>query len=334
MVIKRAVKTEMPKLKRCKLEEPDSEGLEGCSGIQKKRMVNEFYSIGDADDFSGGSASWSSEVSHCDGGAGGGEVEFNSNSVLLNGSKTVKELGSVVARPPLLRSSRGRPQMLPSRFSDSVVVLDAWKNRGVKTEDGGGDGDSSFEDDRSFVEDDKVKNSDVNCLKNSVCYPCDEMKVDEREGGDLSSVGRKTMKTDSNASGSGLSSEGIEQKTYGNVGKRKEVYRPEDFALGDIVWAKCGKRYPAWPAVVIEPMSQAPYSVLNCFVPDALCVMFFGYSKNGTQRVILFMRVLFIYACKSEFEFLVLNSKRIMNGQDYAWVKQGMIFPFSEFLNR
>ncbi|MCI29659.1 histone-lysine N-methyltransferase ATX3-like, partial [Trifolium medium] len=64
-----------------------------------------------------------------------------------------------------------------------------------------------------------------------------------------------------------------------------------------------GKRYPAWPAVVIDPMSQAPYSVLNCFVPDALCVMFYGYSKNGTQR-------------------------------DYAWVKQGMIFPFSEFLNR
>ncbi|MCH84107.1 histone-lysine N-methyltransferase ATX3-like [Trifolium medium] len=65
----------------------------------KKRMVNEFYSIGDADDFSNGSASWGSEVSHCDG--GGGEVEFNSNFVLLNG-KTVKELGSVVARPPLL----------------------------------------------------------------------------------------------------------------------------------------------------------------------------------------------------------------------------------------
>lgn len=32
--------------------------------------------------------------------------------------------------------------------------------------------------------------------------------------------------------------------------------------------------------------------------------------------------------------FLVLISKRIMNWQDYAWVKQGMIFPFSEFMNR
>ncbi|MCH84106.1 histone-lysine N-methyltransferase ATX3-like [Trifolium medium] len=81
------------------------QGLEGCSGIQKKRMVNEFYSIGDADDFSSGYASWSSEVSHCDDG-GGGEVEFNSNSVLLNG-KTVNELGSMMARL----------QMLPSRFT-------------------------------------------------------------------------------------------------------------------------------------------------------------------------------------------------------------------------
>ncbi|GAU36725.1 hypothetical protein TSUD_318230 [Trifolium subterraneum] len=63
-------------------------------------MVNEFYSIDDANDFSSGHASLSNEVSHCDGGdCGGGDVEFNSNFVLLNG-KTVKELGSVVARPP------------------------------------------------------------------------------------------------------------------------------------------------------------------------------------------------------------------------------------------
>ncbi|MCI54181.1 hypothetical protein A2U01_0075430, partial [Trifolium medium] len=26
--------------------------------------------------------------------------------------------------------------MLPSRFNDSAAILDAWKNRGVKTEDG------------------------------------------------------------------------------------------------------------------------------------------------------------------------------------------------------
>jgi len=70
-----------------------------------------------------------------------------------------------------------------------------------------------------------------------------------------------------------------------NVQKRKELYKPEDFALGDIVWAKCGRRYPAWPAVVIDPILQAPETVLSCCVPGAICVMFFGYSKNGTQRV-------------------------------------------------
>ncbi|CAK8560684.1 unnamed protein product [Lathyrus sativus] len=298
MLIKRTAKIEMPKLKRCKLEEPDSEGHGVCSGIEKKRKVNDFYSLGDAEDFSSGSASWNSEVSHsaCD---GGGEVEFNSNSVSLNGKK-LKERGSGEVRPPLLRSSRGRLQTLPSRFNDSVV-LDTWKDQGMKMEDG--DGDSSFEDDKSFVENDQVKYSDTNCLKNPVCFPRAEMKVDEMEGGNFSSVGRKTMKTDGNASGSGLSFEDADQKTNGNDGKRREVYRPEDFALGDIVWAKCGKRYPAWPAVVIDPLLEAPKSVLNCCVPYALCVMFFGYSKNGTQR-------------------------------DYAWVKQGMIFPFSEFMNR
>src|SRR4051812_32247812 len=106
MSIKRTAKIEMPKLKRCKLEEPDDVGHGGCSGIEKKRKVNGFYSLGDAGDFSSGSASWNSEVSHsaCD---GGGEIEFNSSSV---------------SRPPLLRSSRGRLQTLPSRFNDSVVL--------------------------------------------------------------------------------------------------------------------------------------------------------------------------------------------------------------------
>ncbi|MCI37421.1 histone-lysine N-methyltransferase ATX3-like [Trifolium medium] len=98
-------------------------------------MVNEFYSIGDADDFSNGPASWSSEVSHCDGGGGGGEVEFNSNSVLLNG-KMVKELGSVVARPPLLRSSHDRFHMLQSRFSDSVGVLDSSLDASIEVHNG------------------------------------------------------------------------------------------------------------------------------------------------------------------------------------------------------
>ncbi|MCI66181.1 hypothetical protein A2U01_0087439 [Trifolium medium] len=41
--------------------------------------------------------------------------------------------------------------MLPLRFNDSIVVLDALKDRGVKTADGYGD--SSFEDEMHNEED-------------------------------------------------------------------------------------------------------------------------------------------------------------------------------------
>ncbi|KAL6131074.1 hypothetical protein ACLB2K_069452 [Fragaria x ananassa] len=89
-----------------------------------------------------------------------------------------------------------------------------------------------------------------------------------------------------------------------NCAKKKEVmFRPHDFALGDIVWAKCGRRYRLCPAVVIDPIVQAPDAVLGCRIPNSICVMFFGFSKNGTQR-------------------------------DYGWVKQGKIYPFKQFLER
>lgn len=240
------MKTEASNLKRCEIE--DSE-----NAIRKKRRVTGFYSLGvpgEAEYFSSCSGSWSSEGSYWGGGGGGGEVQSNSNSVLFN-RKTAKE----ACLPPLLRSSRGRAQKLPSRFNDSV--LDA------------ADGDLSFEDnDKSFVEDGKGGIGVKEEKSDSVCYS--------------SSVGKRTVvKAESNTSG--ISFEGVDQKPVGE--KRREVYKPEDFALGDIVWAKCGKRYPAWPAVVIDPVLEAPESVLSCCVPGALCVMFFGYSKNGTQRV-------------------------------------------------
>ncbi|KAG4938058.1 hypothetical protein JHK86_044199 [Glycine max] len=261
MIVKRTMKTEASNLKRCEIE--DSE-----NAIRKKRRVTGFYSLGvpgDAEYFSSGSGSLSSEGSYW---GGGGEVQSNSNSVPFN-----RKMAKESRLPPLLRSSRGHAQKIPSRCNGSV--LDA------------ADGDSSFEDNgKSFVEDGKGGISVKVEKSDSVCYS--------------SSVGKRTVvKAESNTSG--ISFEGVDQKPIGE--KRREVYKPEDFALGDIVWAKCGKRYPAWPAVVIDPVLEAPESVLRCCVPGALCVMFFGYSKNGTQR-------------------------------DYAWVKQGMVFPFSEFMDR
>lgn len=71
--------------------------------------------------------------------------------------------------------------------------------------------------------------------------------------------------------------------------RRKDYFFPEDFGLGDVVWAKSGKKYPAWPAIVINPMQQAPAMVLNSCIPGALCVMFFGFSGNGKERVYRFL---------------------------------------------
>lgn len=84
--------------------------------------------------------------------------------------------------------------------------------------------------------------------------------------------------------------------------RRRDFFRVEEFVAGDIIWAKSGKRYPAWPATVIDPILQAPEAVLNCCIAGAICVMYFGYSRNGER--------------------------------DYAWVKDGMIFPFIDYLDR
>jgi hypothetical protein len=78
-----------------------------------------------------------------------------------------------------------------------------------------------------------------------------------------------------------------ERKPKREGGDRKEdFYWPEDFVLGDVVWARSGKKCPAWPAVVIDPLQHAPEVVLNSCIPGALCVMFFGYSAGGNSRVI------------------------------------------------
>ncbi|KAI3741378.1 hypothetical protein L1987_59050 [Smallanthus sonchifolius] len=84
------------------------------------------------------------------------------------------------------------------------------------------------------------------------------------------------------------------------VQKKKGFYGVQDFLKDDIVWAKCSNRFPAWPAIVIDPIREAPKAVLKACVANTLCVMFYGFSKRG-QR-------------------------------DYAWIKDGMIFPFIEYM--
>ncbi|KAG7561702.1 Zinc finger PHD-finger [Arabidopsis thaliana x Arabidopsis arenosa] len=188
------------------------------------------------------------------------------------------------------KSSRGRVRAVPSRFKDSIVGT--WKSSRRKEEST----ESSHDDDVTLGK--KVKgfsgSSKLNRSKDSKLFP-------RKDNGDSSEVDCDYWDVKiSMLSSSDDANFGIPKKSYAS---RKGVYKPEEFTVGDLVWAKCGKRFPAWPAVVIDPISQAPDGVLKHCVPGAICVMFFGYSKDGTQR-------------------------------DYAWVRQGMMYPFTEFMDK
>ncbi|XP_024020947.1 histone-lysine N-methyltransferase ATX3 isoform X2 [Morus notabilis] len=267
MIIKRPLKFEMPNLKRCKLEEPDGEADYAYSANAKKPRANGLYSLcnGDVEGLTGGSGSWFSEDSHWN-----GEVESN-----------------LKRREGFGKSSRGRIRMLPSKFSNSV--LNYWKKESKSEET-----DTSFDEEdnnvKIFAEESKRKIDELGFVRNQK-----KEKYGMKNSNDC--IGFDNFE----CSGFGLL--GVETLGKANVGKRREIYKPEDFTLGDIVWAKCGRSFPAWPAVVIDPLLEAPEPVLRCCVPGAICVMFYGFSKRGKQR-------------------------------DYGWVKQGMIFPFLEFMDR
>ncbi|URE42617.1 Histone-lysine N-methyltransferase, partial [Musa troglodytarum] len=221
-----------------------------------------------------------------------------------------------VTPAPVVRTSRGRSQALPSRFRNSVLI-DPWKKEKSK---------SKASDSEFFVED-KRKNlnykgaaisaavtnsftllgaecyracrnfSTTNCsTSRSTLTSLDDSMVEAED---------KYLQQAPNMEESvvlySISAVAESNSLRDTVERREDCYRPEDFVLGDIVWAKCGKKNPAWPAMVIDPLQQAPENVLNSCVPGALCVMFFGYSRNGRA---------------------------------YSWVKQGMIFPFIDYLDR
>lgn len=239
---------------------------ESPSQIQKKpKLNNAFYSVRD------------------------GEIHSNSASTDLN----------IVAEnaPPLSRSSRGRVKMLPSKFKDSVLLgtqkKKKKKSQQIKRSKLGFEGENSDIGIR-FVNKGKENKCD---LKKEIDNGFDEFDY-EKHAKSFKSI-KKTVKGSRMLLVKAESENGFDEKGK----KGKEIFKLVDFHLGDIVWAKCGKTFPAWPAVVIDPILQAPESVLRRCVPDAICVMFFGYSKNGKQR-------------------------------DYAWAKQGMVFPFLEFMDR
>ncbi|KAI7978899.1 Histone-lysine N-methyltransferase ATX4 [Camellia lanceoleosa] len=324
----------MPTLKRCGVSESNGEDDES-SVNRKKRKVNGYYPLhllgevavgvipftgyGGDKRFSGiaAAAAWCKEVS---------EVE----SKLKREEKVVKELNNPVpeasSRTPLVRTSRGRVQVLPSRFNDSI--LDNWKK----------DSKSSVRElslDPEFTpykekfnfKTPKIRGQIASKVRNGdkVSYQCRQLppllgngqvvyqkSKNFNVGKQLSSRSTvtslherfvNTEKSPIEEPEEPIDLTDIDGLLEEDGEKKCGLYGLNDFVSGDIVWAMSGKNYPAWPAIVLDPKSQAPQQVLSFRVANAVCVMFFGYSGNGTQR-------------------------------DYAWVKRGRIFPFIDFVDR
>ncbi|KAJ6334657.1 hypothetical protein OIU78_011509 [Salix suchowensis] len=278
-------------MRRCNMREGacnefDEEGNFEYELIPKKRKLNGYNSnstgaYSELDDFRRGSYTYR------------GKESYWANEVQSNSKKRLKNQSSVSSRKSISRSSRGRVQMLPSRFNDSVV--DIWKSEecGIDDTDMGIE-DDEFEDRKDFYSDKYRYTSKFGSISsNSLPFYAVE---GNREAGQLGCNGsqyRNCNTAEFLSSGNLLIEDGelVPRYRYTGLDKlrrerahKKDIYKPEDFALGDIVWAKCGKRYPWWPAIVIDPILQAPDAVLNCCVPGSICIMFYGYSKKWNAK--------------------------------------------------
>ncbi|VFQ67549.1 unnamed protein product [Cuscuta campestris] len=346
MIIKRSLKSVMPILKRCRAEEPGGDEDDGHRN-RKKRKVNSkngYYPLHLLGEVAAGVipfrgyglqrilaeggkacaeetvvASWCTEVSCC-------QDEADLKSKVKESINRVQE----VARPPLVRTSRGRVQALPSRFNDSV--LDNWKKEKSKAtvKDLTLDPEFNPHREKTGLKNNCKIRSEIGIKKgheDNLHYQCSkrlpfldyeavEFGVNRAKGFDVRkfSSSRSSLTRGHDRCWGADKARNDDFEEYAELscvdalamceGERaSHRFLPENFNSGDIVWAISGKHCPAWPAIVLDPKTQVPPQVSNFQVARTVCVMFFGYSGNGTQR-------------------------------DYAWIRRGMIFPFLDYVDR
>ena len=244
-----------------------------------------------------------------------------------------------VSRPALVRTSRGRVQVLPSRFNDSV--MDDWRKDGTSS----GYFEDEFERAAAPKTICKRKNGERNGQRpRRYATLCGEVLHKDSGAGSIALRKREVYVEDVGFV------EVEEVDLTGNEEERKKkkegLYGPEDFYAGDIVWAKARKKEPFWPAIVIDPTTQAPELVLGSCIADTACVMFLGYSGSENERVLtidyfvysalfIYLFVYFLYIWQLIFlKLMGIYCVLMIFKQDYAWVKYGMIFPFMDYVDR
>ncbi|XP_076897208.1 histone-lysine N-methyltransferase ATX5-like [Bidens hawaiensis] len=129
-----------------------------------------------------------------------------------------------------------------------------------------------------------------------------DVEVDASTSNNDVNYKKSTKKRENQSTDNKRSSKKQRGKKVDEAGEKNKVaYKVEDFREGKIVWAKCSNWFPFWPAIVIDPELEAPKAVRNArHAPNTKCVMFYGYSKK--------------------------------NLREFGWIKDGLIFPFLEYL--
>lgn len=315
MIIKRNLKSQMPNLKRCKLGDSAGDDDES-SAARKKRKLNGYYPLNLLGEVAAGiipfklhdilgttnkgiAASWCTHIS-----CSPVEMESKSNSRESLARATPIKPAAEVPRPPLVRTSRGRVQVLPSRFNDSVI--ENWrKDSKISLRDYSFDEEFKCKKEKFSFKTPRICNGTTKKVHNGEkfgfkfvkCPALCEEEEDEAAGAEFKNFDFRKYSS-SRSSLTSVHETVVEDEKFpvdvgGEDGSPKEtkpkdgLYGPEDFYSGDIVWAKAGRKEPFWPAIVIDPITQAPELVLRACVADAACVMFFGYSGNENQRVMI-----------------------------------------------
>jgi hypothetical protein len=224
---------------------------------------------------------------------------------------------AAASRPPVVRTSRGRTQVLPSRFNDSVLI-DPWKKEKpakppavpVKQE---------LLVRKNGVIHNKVAIFDRSFALSEADDDDEEAMVDRYRGCRKFSGSRNYFTSQSTLTS-------VHDELYGNY-HRKEVllsryYDDDDdddeeddledeeeqeqeedllpcskeFLYGDIVWAKLGKRQPVWPGLVVDPTQQAAPEAMPQQPRHGavLCVLLFGWDTKFCDEKVQFISACFL----------------------------------------
>ncbi|KAK3161449.1 hypothetical protein QOZ80_1BG0077220 [Eleusine coracana subsp. coracana] len=175
---------------------------------------------------------------------------------------------AVASRPPVVRTSRGRTQVLPSRFNDSVLI-DPWKK------------------------------------EKPVKPPAIPVKLEqfERKNG---MIHNKVAIFDRSIALSEVDNDDEEEAMVERYRACRKFGGSRNYFTSQSTLTSLGKRQPVWPGVLVDPTQQAAPEAMP---PQprrgaVLCVMLFGWHTEFSDE------------------------------KKYVWVRQGMVFPFVDCMDR